>query len=452
MSAARRVLAAALTALTAPLALALPLAAQAPVAPSPAAQAPAADSLRLDAAQAAARAADPRARESALLARQSALRLRSLAADRLPTVATSAQAQYQSDVTHFGAQLPPTLHVPSLPRDTYDGHLELRQPIVDPTVAPREALERASLAESQAQLGATLFTLRQEVNDAFFAAASLQARSAEVSAAMSALAASLAVARERVRGGAALPSDTAILAATLLQRRQDSLQLAADRHAALARLGDLMGRPVSDTEPLALPHLAAAAAEARRSLGDIRARPEYARFEAARARIATEERVATARNRPRLFAFGRAGYGRPGLDMLNPNFQGYWLGGVQVQWTPWNWGTTSRDREALELQREIVATDDSAFTRQLRRAVEGDLATMARLDSTIADDDRIIALRELVERETRARFDEGVVTAADYADRSTDLLAARLARAQHRVDLESARAHFLTTLGLEVRR
>jgi hypothetical protein len=35
-------------------------------------------------------------------------------------------------------------------------------------------------------------------------------------------------------------------------------------------------------------------------------------------------------------------------------------------------------------------------------------------------------------------------------DRETDLLAARLARATHRVELAQARARFLTLIGLEV--
>jgi hypothetical protein len=43
------------------------------------------------------------------------------------------------------------------------------------------------------------------------------------------------------------------------------------------------------------------------------------------------------------------------------------------------------------------------------------------------------------------------VTSAEYVDRETDALNARLARATHRVELERARARFLTFTGLEVR-
>jgi hypothetical protein len=49
------------------------------------------------------------------------------------------------------------------------------------------------------------------------------------------------------------------------------------------------------------------------------------------------------------------------------------------------------------------------------------------------------------------RLQEGVVTASEYLDRNAELLQARFARAGHEVELAQAGAHFLTTLGLEVR-
>jgi outer membrane protein TolC len=103
-----------------------------------------------------------------------------------------------------------------------------------------------------------------------------------------------------------------------------------------------------------------------------------------------------------------------------------------------------------ELQKSIVSTEEKAFTELLRRNVEQDLASIDRLTAALAEDDQIIALRENILTETRARYSEAVITSADYIDRQTDLLAARLTRASHRVELAQARAHFLTTLGVGV--
>jgi hypothetical protein len=121
-----------------------------------------------------------------------------------------------------------------------------------------------------------------------------------------------------------------------------------------------------------------------------------------------------------------------------------------VQWTPWNWSATARDREVLVLQQDVVSADEEAFAAATRRTVERQLADIARLEASLRTDDEIIALRERIERETQRRFDEAVVTAAEYVDRRNDVVAARLARATHEVELAQARARYLTTIGVEL--
>jgi outer membrane protein TolC len=409
------------------------------------------DSLRLGTLQNEAVRKDPRGRQLDLLSDQSALRLRNLDAERIPTLGLNGSGQYQSDVPLVPFQLPGGAVPSAPPHDTYDANVGVRQRLYDPTRSPRRDLERARLAESQARVRSSLFALRQSVNDAFFTALLLQAQTGEVETVITDLEAQLGLARNRVRLGSGLPSESAMLEAELLRRRESLAELVANRDAALVVLGDLVGRTVSSTDALALPDLAADVTRARASLGDVRARPEYAQFDRSRDVLAMQEATVAAQDRPRVSAFARAGYGRPGLNPLGREFDAYWLGGVQLEWTPWNWGSTGRDREALELQQRIVAADEAAFTESVRRSVVRDLATIDRLERSLAADDSIVVLRERILRETRLRFGEGVISSAEFVDRQTDVLAARVARATHRVELAQARARFLTTVGLEVR-
>jgi outer membrane protein TolC len=80
-----------------------------------------------------------------------------------------------------------------------------------------------------------------------------------------------------------------------------------------------------------------------------------------------------------------------------------------------------------------------------------DLTTIDRLETTLASDDRIVMLRDAIQRAARVRLTEGVITASDYVDRETERLSAEFDRARHRVELAQARARVLTALGLEVR-
>ncbi|MGH7525091.1 MAG: TolC family protein [Gemmatimonadales bacterium] len=409
------------------------------------------DSLQLGVVLEEALRADPRSGQLQLHAARTELRLRNLATERLPVLTAEGLAQYQSDVTEVPLTLPGGQSPPTPAKDTYDAWLGIEQSIFDPSLSPRRAVERAQLAESHARVRTTLFGLRQEVDEAFFTAALLQERFAVLAATIGDLEQRSREAAVRVREGAALPSDTTAVQATLLQRRQDQVEVQAGRRAALARLAELTRRRIAEDAVFVLPDLAQTAVRARGALADLRQRPEYRQFASTRERLERQEDVVSAEGRPRVSAFGRLGYGRPGLDALSNSFDAYWVGGIQVRWTPWTWGATRRDREALAIERRIVAADEAAFTDGLRRGVQEDLAAIDRLDSTLAMDERIIQLREQIERENRLRFQEGVVTAAEYLDRSTDVLEARLARAAHRVEQAQARARLLTTLGMEIR-
>lgn len=418
------------------------------------AQAPAGDTLRLAELQTAAAQRDPRARQLDLLAVQSDLRLRSIRAERLPALTVSTLAQYQSDVTAFPLQLqlPGGVRPAVPPKDRYDARIDAEQSLIDPSVGTRRAVERAQLAESQARVRTAIYGLRENVDDAFFSAARLQLERGEVETSITDLEAQLRVASDRVRLGSALPSEAATLQAEILLRRQVLAEIDANRRAALVVLSDLTGIRIEPGDVLDLPEVAAAVARARATMDEARDRPEYAQFARSRELLQHQERAVSARDKPRVAAFAQAGYGRPGLNVLNTSFDSYWIGGVQVRWTPWSWGTTRRERDLLALQRQIVDTEEAAFRDRLERASARDLATVDRLESAIATDDQIIALRERIARETLRRFQEGVVTSAEYVDRQTDVLNARLARASHRAELAQARSRFLTLVGAEVRR
>jgi len=406
--------------------------------------------LQLGALQRAAVESDPRFRELQLYESQTDLRLANLSSEWKPVVSVDGLVQYQSDVPTPPPFVPggKPLFVP--PKGTVDGSVRVDQRIVDRTIDARASVEKARLAESQARVRSSLFALRQDVNDAFFAAALLQERARAVSATIAELEARLRETRARVQEGAALASDAAAVEAALLQRRQDEESLRVNRGSALKRLSNLTGRDLGDDAVLAPPELSDAVADARRQT-NARSRPEFVQFARTQERLAREQDAAANQDQPRVSAFAKGGYGRPALNFIDDVFEFYGIVGVQVHWKAWSWGTAGREREALNLQQQIVTADEAAFMKNLVRATDTDSANIDRLERTIALDDRIVDLRDQIARTSEVRFREGALTASEYVDRSTDLLEARIARAGHRVELAETSARFLTALGLEVR-
>lgn len=415
-------------------------------------QTPAGTPVTLAAAYRAATDADPRARQLALEAEQAALRLRTLETERLPSLRVEARGQHQSDVASFPLRDPSGMPLITPAKTTADAFVGIEQRLFDPTRAARAAVVRAELGEARARVEAALFGLRQEVDEAFFAAASAGARGGAIAIRIAALEQLKAVADARVREGAALAGEARAIEAAILMRRQDQLHATLARRTALDRLALLTDGAIGRDSVLdGSAALTSAFAGARARLADARSRPEYAVFDATAERLRRQEEVVGAADDPRVSAFARAGAGRPGLNFIDDGFNAYWLAGVQLQWAPWSWGSRARERESLGIARQIVATEAAAFSARLARTVDAGLAEVERLEGALVLDDQIVALRRQIEEEARIRWEARVIGLSEYLDRSGELLDAELAREERRVALDAARARLLTAAGVEVK-
>lgn len=401
--------------------------------------------------QQAALASDPRAAQVGMLSTQSDLRQRNIRAGRLPLISVEGQTQYQSHVPEAPFTTPTGGPVFAPPKATWDGFVRVEQRLFDTTIGAQGDVERAQLSEQQARIATTLFPLRQQITEAYFGALLIQARASALGAVIEDLEGRLRETQARVTEGAALPADAAAIEAAVLQRRQDELELRANRRTALARLSTLTGVAIAENDTLSVPRLDDAVVRARGNASASRARPEFALFQRTRDRIDRQRQLSVTQERPRVSTYGRVGLGRPGLNFISDEAQVYGLGGLRVQWNAWNWGVPARERAALAEQRRITEADEAAFARNLRDAIQPDEATIDRLRDTLEIDDRIITLREQVARSVDLRYREGVVTVSEYLGRVAELEQARFAKADHEVQLAQAGARLLTALGLEVR-
>jgi outer membrane protein TolC len=406
------------------------------------------DTVRLGSLHIAATEHDPRVRQLALHAAAAEARLRSLGTERLPQLRVTADATRQSEVPSLPLSLPGGMTPPVPPRDHYQVRGEVEQRVYDGgALARRREIERARLAEAQAEVGAALFGVREEVNQAFFGALVLQAQLAELATLEADLEARLAQARVRVREGAALRGQAYTVEAELLRARQQRAELEANRRASLALLAALTGRRIGAADVLVAPSLAA---EVARASEDAAGRPERAVFGARRERLRREAALAGSRGRPQVQAFGQVGVGRPGLDQFRRDVHEFWILGVRMRWAPWDWGVVRREQQVIGLQQQVVDTEEEAFARRVRRSTLDEVETMQRLESTLESDDALVSLRERIAREALTRFGEGVITAAEYVDVRNDVQEARVVRERHRVELAHARARYLTTLGVDL--
>jgi len=431
----------------------------------------AADTLTLGALYEAALRRDARVAQAALDESALELRLRNLSAEWLPKLRVRGEARYQSDVTSLASagtagDSGSDFVFPEPPKERYEASLGVEQVLYDGgTIPGRRAVERARTAETQAHLATTLYDLRREVDRAYFAALAAAARADETGLLIDDLRARLSQARSGVEAGVRLGGEASEIEAELLRAGQRREEFRAERRAALGVLENLTGVVLEEGLDLRLPGLTAeveaarvvvaarAAARARAGAGadgDARQHPAFEAFRRTATRLERESELTARERRPRLVAFGEAGYGRPGLNQFGDSWDTFWLGGVRLEWAPWQWGRIGREQEILDLRRAAVETEADAFESALERAAADDVADLVRLRAALETDEEVVGLRERIDRQEQRRFEEGVITAAEYVDARTDLFQARVALRLHRIELAAAQARYLTTLGVQV--
>ncbi len=416
------------------------------------------DILSLSQLHADAIARDARSHTPALLREASALRDRVLATDRFAQPQLNAQATHQSDVTELPIRIPGS-SIPTPPYSRYQLTLDLDQPLYDAgAVKSRRALERGRLGEAESDVTQQLYRLRFDVNAAVFAALLQQEQLDALDATRTLLDQRMIEAGARVREGAALARDTSIIRAELLRLGEARADVASRHRAALRTLANLTGRSFDPAARLRVPDIPATATGLAQPAADLsvtssanvlaRTRPEFARFDATRARLELEGRAAAVDARPRVSAFVQAGVGQPGLNQLRPDADAFYLAGIRAAWRPFARGDADRRAEQARLQQRMTDLEERAFVEGLERATFAEQEEISMLDAARARDRALISAREHIEQVARLEFEEGTTTAAAWISTQSDLLAAHIAARRHLVELSYARVRLLTTLGL----
>lgn len=425
------------------------------VSATPTAQA--ADTLHLGPLQALATARDARASSLALEREASDLRSRNLAVAGLPQFQVRGDASYQSEVIQLALDTP-GLSVPVAPKDRYEVGLDADWTLWDGgQVEARQAVEAARLAGTLAALDAELFTVRLEVTDAFFSALLLQEQIREIDVLIADLDVRTTEMSARVEQGLALRGALASLRAEVLGARQQREALASERRVAVGVLSRLTGEALDGSEVLALPDLAAELAR-HRTPGTLaplpdeaRVHPRFAAFEAQRVGWARQADALELGGRPSVSVFGQINVGSPGYDQFNDSLHEYWRTGVRVRWSPWSWDRDRREIEEALVQQRLIDVQAEHFSDQLLRALERPARTIEYMRTALESDDDIVALREEAEAHARVQFEERAISVSAYTTARSELQEARIARLRHRAELARAQAHYLITLGVELR-
>jgi outer membrane protein TolC len=415
------------------------------------------DTLTLAQAYEASEAHFPLMRRNRIAERLLALQLESIDAAYRPSVSLEGQGVFQSAVPEIPIRLPDAA-VPSIPRDQYRAALNVAQVLYDGGAGEvSRRLASVSVRTTGGEVDVALHELREHINDAYFGALVQEAAYSTLEILHEEILARRRALRAQVGEGTAAEGAVDVLEVELLSIEQQMISARQARLAALEALGVLTGRPTSEETALVVPDVDVDRArelaellelEAGTTAPSAAARPRYRLFEAHRERLALEREMLGRKRRPTLAAFATAAYGRPaGLDIFETDLSPFYSFGMRMSWSVWDWKISEREQEALSLRAAEVDAQEDAFSQTIRAAGRRELQEIGRLGAVIAQDRRIVELRERIAERAGRRFENGVISATEFLLQRHAAHRAALQWERHDIERRHAIVRYLTIFG-----
>lgn len=349
----------------------------------------------------------------------------------LPQINLNGQATYQSDVTKIGISLP-NMKIPTVDKDQYKFYLDLKQTIWDGGLSKaKELLNNAENAGNLQQTEVELYQVKEKVNQFFFTSFLIQENLKILEKKTETLNERKKILESAVNNGMVLSSDLDQLLAELIKTEQTVIELKSNKETVLYALSILTGKTTEQFANLSLPVEPA-------DLNMPLKRPEMELFSKQNELLNANSDLLQKQRNPKLFGFGQAGYGKPGLNMLNNSFDTYYMLGLGFSWNVLDWKTTSRQKQIIKLQQDMVQTKQDAFVRNIDLATDQQNKQIKQINELLKTDQQLITVRERITKTSASKLENGTITTADYIQDLNAETTARLMLETHKIQLKEA--------------
>lgn len=378
----------------------------------------------------------PLAKQAELLKLKNDFETEAIQKGKLPKIDWNAQATYQSDVTEV-----PVMTIEPLNNDQYRTTVDINQLIYNGgSIDANAKLKESQTKTQQQQVEVALYQLKFKINYYYFSILVLQERENILKSKQEQLILKINEIKTGVKFGAILPSSEKVLEAENLKLKQQMAEINSDKIKLLQNLSSLTFTPINSTTILDKPNTTT-------EFNKKNSRPELLLYDLQTEQIETSASVLTKNLFPKINAFGYAGYGNPGLNMLDNSFQPFYLVGIRANWNVFDWNKTKSEKEALTISKEIVASEKETFQLNAQMQLQEFENEIKKAESILTSDGEIIQLRMDVLKSSDSQLKNGVITSSEYIIDFTNLYEAKINQKVHEIQLELAKANYQITKG-----
>jgi outer membrane protein TolC len=387
----------------------------------------------------------PLTRQKELLPVSNDLKIKNLNKNYLPVMMVNGQIHYQSDVTKTPFQ---DISIPGIPtmstvaKDWYKISLDVNQVIYDGSITGRQKnLEEINLEIEQQGVDIELYRLKEMINQIYFNVILLRENLKVIELHKKNLISKLSDVESGIRNGTILASNADILRAEIIQIEQSLAELYIGIQTSIDILNELTALELNTDTEFKVPDISI---DVNNYLNS---RPEYYLFILQQNKLEASKKILGSKILPRLSAFGQAGYGRPGYDMLKNEFDDFYMIGARLNWNIWDWNQSGKEKDILDLQSKIIDTQKETFDKNIRIDLQNKIAEIRKIEEMISRDIQLIELREKISKSTSSQLDNGVITSTEYLTQLNAESKSKLDLQSHKIQLVKAKLNYKATIG-----
>lgn len=373
----------------------------------------------------------PIAKQTGLLQQKSIYELDALNKGKLPKIDLNAQATYQSEVIGFPAAMP---GVTPANKDQYRATFDVNQLIYNGGMIDANAkLKEAQTKTQQQQIEVSLYQLKSRINQYYFAILLLQEKKALLVSKNELLLSKVKEVQSGVKFGAILPASELVLEAEILKIKQQFTEIQYENTKMLQNLSELTFTKIDSETKVVQPQFI--------SNNSINVRPELTFYDLQNEQLEFSKNTLAKSVLPKINAFGQAGYGNPGLNMLDNSFQPFFVMGLKANWNVFDWGKNKTDQKALEIAKEIVLSEKETFQLNNKMQLQEMESEIRKTEQLLQTDAEVIQIREKIVTSSNAQMKNGVITTSEYLIEFTNFFEAKNILKTHQVQLAAAKSN-----------
>jgi len=397
--------------------------------------------LTLDECLTAAMKNHPLSAQNEIYAQSSELQRKNLDTGKLPQLNLNGQATYQNDVIELPFKIP-GITTPVVPKAQYKVSFDANQLIYGGgSIEAQNTIEDYSCQINQQNNDAELYKMRERINQLYFSVLLADLNADVINNTIKDLGTRLEKVKASVKDGVMLPSAADVLTAEILKASQRLLEVKSQKKALVNTLQVLTGLTINENTAFIEPRL-----EVDLSVYS-NLRPEFGVFALMQQKLEASKKLTIAKDLPRVYGFGTAGYGNPGYNVFKEGSAFFYTVGAKVTWNLWNWHQTDRDKQILDLSSRILENQKNAYDMANKAQVQQYLADVLKADELIKSDEEIITLRKSITLSAASQLENGTLTATEFVTEQLAEEQALLTRNLHKMQLLQSKALYKAATG-----